>query len=222
MSYSEPESNLESDLESDLESEPAEVQPDNYIQECFGEAERTYQAWSTPPTPPPAPPLVTSGVQPAHTTRPTTRRGRGYLLTLLTSPVSVSEDNARPDTKELPATSSTSSRIVPTRLTVRVQLYARRIVTRQEEVLKMVTEEENAEIVAERWYINQQVLLTQKYQDLLNEIRRRFNYKERRKKKEKRKKNKKQNKTNVYSVLSNVLFHLFLFTLFYLQLQKNI
>jgi hypothetical protein len=105
---------------------------------------------------------------------------------------------------------------------VRVQLYARRIVTRQEEVLKMVTEEENAEIVAERWYINQQVLLTQKYQDLLNEIRRRFNYKERRKKKEKRKKNKKQNKTNVYSVLSNVLFHLFLFTLFYLQLQKNI
>ena len=39
----------------------------------------------------------------------------------------------------------------------------------------MVTEEENAEIVEDRWYINQQVLLTQKYQDLLKEIRRYFN-----------------------------------------------
>ena len=39
----------------------------------------------------------------------------------------------------------------------------------------MVTEEENAEIVADRWYINQQVLLTQKYQDLRNEIQCRFN-----------------------------------------------
>jgi hypothetical protein len=58
---------------------------------------------------------------------------------------------------------------------VRVQPYARRIVTRQEEVLKMVTEEENAEIVADRWYINQQMLLNQKYQDLLNEIRRHYN-----------------------------------------------
>ena len=119
MSYSEP----ESDLESDLESEPAEIQPGNYIQECLAEAERTYQAWSTPPTPPPAPPPATSGVPPAHTTCPTTRRGRGYLLTLLTSPVlesSVSEDNTRADTEELPAT---SSRIVPTRPTVRAQPY---------------------------------------------------------------------------------------------------
>jgi hypothetical protein len=177
MSYSEP----ESDLESELEGEPAEDQPANYIQECLAEADRTYQAWSTPPTPPPAPPPATSDVQPAKTTRPTTRRGRGYLLTLLSSPVLVSEDNARPDADDLPATSSTSptlstsSRIVPTKPTVRVQPYARRIVTRQEEVLKMVTEEENAEIVADRWYINQQMLLNQKYQDLLNEIRRRYN-----------------------------------------------
>jgi hypothetical protein len=129
MSYSEP----ESDLESELEGEPAEAQPANYIQECLAEAERTYQAWSTPPAPPPAPPPATFSVQPAHTTRPTTRRGRGYLLTLLTSPISVSEDNARPDTEELPATSSTSSRIVPTRPTVRIQPYARRIVNRKDE-----------------------------------------------------------------------------------------
>jgi hypothetical protein len=174
MSYSES----ESDLESELEGEPAEDQPANYIQECLAEADRTYRAWSTPPTPPPAAPPATSGVQPAKTTRPTTRRGRGYLLTLLSSPVLVSEENARPEAEDLPATSSTSStssRIVPTKPTVRVQPYARRIVTRQEEVLKMVTEEENAEIVADRWYINQQMLLNQKYQDLLNEIRRHYN-----------------------------------------------
>jgi hypothetical protein len=169
MSYSEPESDLGSDLESELEGEPAEDQPANYIQECLAEADRTYQAWSTPPTPPPPPPPATSGVQPAQTTRPATRRGRGHLLT---------EDNARPDAEDLPgtsSTSSTSSRIVPTRPTVKVQPYARRIVTRQEEVLNMVTEEENAEIVADRWYINQQMLLNQKYQDLLNEIRCRYN-----------------------------------------------
>jgi hypothetical protein len=171
MSYSEP----ESDLESELEGEPDEDQPANYIQECLAEADRTYRAWSTPPTPPPAPPPATSVVQPAKTTRPTTRRGRGYLLTLLSSPVLVSEENARPEADDLPSTSSTSSRIVPTKPTVRVQPYARRIVTRQEEVLKMVTEEENAEIVADRWYINQQMLLNQKYQDLLNEIRRHYN-----------------------------------------------
>jgi hypothetical protein len=99
----------------------------------------------------------------------TSNNPSGYLLTLLTSPVSVSEDNTRPDAEELPVTASTSStsstsyRIVPTRPTVRVQPYPRRIVTRQEEVLKMVTEEENAEIVADRWYINQQVLLTQNW-----------------------------------------------------------
>ena len=180
MSYSEP----ESDLESELEGELAEDQPANYIQECLAEADRTYQAWSTPPTPPPAPPPATSDVQPAKTTRPTTHRGRGYLLTLLSSPVLVSEDNAQPDAENLPATSSTSStsstlstssRIVPIRPTVRVQPYARRIVTHQGEVLKMVTEEENAEILADRWYINQQMLLNPKYQDLLNEIRRRYN-----------------------------------------------
>jgi hypothetical protein len=159
MSCSEP----ESDLKSNLESEPAEIQPGSHIQECLAEAERTYQAWATPPTPPPALPPATSGVPPAHTTRPTTRRGRGYLLTLLTSPVlesSISEDNTRADTEELPAI---SSRIVPTRPTVRVQPYPRRIVTLQEEVFKIVTEEENAEIVADRWYINQQVLLTQNW-----------------------------------------------------------
>ena len=153
MSYSEP----ESDLESELEGEPDEDQPANYIQECLAEADRTYRAWSTPPTPPPAPPPATSVVQPAKTTRPTTRRGRGYLLTLLSLPVLVSEENARPEADDLPPTSSTSSissRIVPTKPTVRVQPYARRIVTRQEEVLKMVTEEENAEIVADRWYVN--------------------------------------------------------------------
>ena len=105
MSYSEP----ESDLESELEGELAEDQPANYIQECLAEADRTYQAWSTPPTPPPAPPPATSDVQPAKTTRPTTHRGRGYLLTLLSSPVLVSEDNAQPDAENLPATSSTSS-----------------------------------------------------------------------------------------------------------------
>ena len=157
MSYSEP----ESDLESELEGEPAKDQPANYIQECLAEGDRTYQAWSTPPTPPPAPPPATSDVQPAKTTRPTTRRGRGFLLTLLSSPVLVSEDNARPDADDLPATSSTSptlstsSRIVPTKPTVRVQPYARRIVTRQEG--------------------NQQMLLNQKYQDLLNEIQLRYN-----------------------------------------------
>jgi hypothetical protein len=100
---------------------PAEVQPDNYIQECLAEAERTYQAWSTPPAPASTP--ATSGVPPAHATGPTNRRGRGYLLTQWTSPVSensLSENNARPDTEELPAT---SSRIVPTRPTVRAQPY---------------------------------------------------------------------------------------------------
>ena len=134
MSYSEP----ESDLESELEGKPAEDQPANYIQECLAEADRTYHGWSTPPTPPPAPPPATSGVQPAQTTHPATRRGRGHLLTLLSSPVSVSKDNARPDAEDLPATSSTSStssRIVPTRPTVRVQPYPRRIITRQKEVL---------------------------------------------------------------------------------------
>ena len=54
----------------------------------------------------------------------------------------LSENNARLDTEELPAT---SSKIVPTRPTVRAQPYPRRIVTRQEEVLKMGTKEENAE-----------------------------------------------------------------------------
>ena len=90
MSYSEP--------ESDLEGEPVEVQPDDYIQECLAKAERTYQEWSTPPEPAATEP-ATSGVPLGKTTRPTARRGRGYLLTLLTSPVSgssISEDNTKP------------------------------------------------------------------------------------------------------------------------------